>query len=137
MRLRINAETIEKCKDIIAGEIECCVNEALLYEQALGAHISVGDVILMYDHEDLIEAMVVRKSSVPMAPIDVIDKQGFMHVCERWMYCECTGNIVLRSLVPAASKKGYSSKDQRKTSNAVWVDIFNQVFSPKIIPRYN
>ena len=131
MRMRINVETIDKCKDIIAGEIACCVNEILLYEQALGTHIDVGDVVLMHDHEDLVEVMVLRKSNAPMAPIDVIDKQGFMHVCERWMYCECTGNIVLRSIVPAEGKKGYSAKDQRKTSNAVWVDIFNVVFGDK------
>lgn len=131
MRMRINVETIDKCKDIIAGEIACCVNEVLLYEQALSTHIDVGDVVLMHDHENLVEVMVVRKSNAPMAPIDVIDKQGFMHVCERWMYCECTGNIVLRSITPAERKKGYSAKEQHKTSNAVWVDIFNVVFGDK------
>jgi hypothetical protein len=130
MRYTINPKLIAQKTTELSAEICHCLKDILHTEEANSVSLNVGDVVAMNDHEEIVEVLIVdinerTKGEYKSEQIRVIDRQGFFHLCERWMLCSCTGTPVVRSIVPASLKRGYERALQRLQVGKPWVDPYS------------
>lgn len=120
MRIELSVDQVGN--QACAREIDNCVHAEIHEDELKAFLIKEGDILMMNDHEELVEVTVV--DTAPF--ITVMDKQGFYHQCEREMYCTCSKTIILKSLTSSESKKkqGYDVKVQKKISWDVWHQFF-------------
>lgn len=97
--------------------------------QAVEFEVHRGQHLLMDDHEDLIEVIVV---SVGVTQHRVIDRQGFFHMA---VVMDGEDGVYLRSIVAGAQRKGlgYNAKLHVRTG---WSRLIETVVTMSEIERY-